>query len=377
VKDRELRLGEGKISGLLSVALGALSLLAVLCFRYPELLTTPDLRAVYPVPLLRVALFASILVALASSLISFALSRSRLLPISGMVLAAAAIGLGGAWVETDAPGEQTRYLGVDWFVLDLLVLAVVFVPLERLFSLHREQAVLRPGFRTDLAHFFVSHLLVGLTLVLTMAPAAALFGWALVDWEHWTTLRIGVANQPVVLQILEAAFLADLFQYGIHRLAHSWPLLWRFHRIHHSSSQLDWLAGSRLHLVDVVITRSVSFIPLFIVGFSDTAMAAYVVLVSFQAVLIHANLRWRFGWLEWIIATPIYHHWHHTSESDALDRNFAVHLPLIDSIFGTAYLPGRWPRSYGIEGDPIPDNWFTQLAAPFHQAHQADSERKP
>lgn len=360
--DRRLRLGEGQISGLVSVALGALSLLAVLCFRYPELLTTPDLRAVYHVPLLRGLLFTSILVALFSSLISFVLGHSRFLPGSGLLLSAAAIGLGGAWVETAAPGEQARYLGLDWFILDLLVLAVVFVPLERMFSLRREQAVLRRGFRTDLAHFFVSHLLVGLTLLLTMAPAATLFGWA-----KWVGLRAAIAEQPVAVQILEAAFLADLFQYWIHRLAHSWPWLWRFHQIHHSSSRLDWLAGSRLHLVDVVITRAVSFIPLFVAGFSEAAITGYVVLVSFQAVLIHANLNWRFGWLEWVLATPIYHHWHHTAELGALDRNFAVHLPVIDWVFGTAHLPGCWPQTYGIEGDPIPDGWFAQFVAPFRK----------
>jgi len=368
VGERELRFGEGSISGVIAVALGALSLLAVLCFRFPEWLTTPDLRAVYPVPLLRGVLFGAILIGLAASAISFALSRSRLLPMLGLTFCAVAIGLGGAWVETHDPGEQVRYLGLDWFVLDLLLLAIVFVPLERLFALHSEQMLLRRGFRTDLAHFFVSHLLVQLTVLLTMAPAAALFGWAV-----WPELRSAARAQPIALQVLEAALLADLFQYGIHRLAHRWSWLWRFHQIHHSSSQLDWLAGSRLHLVDIVITRAVSFIPLFVVGFSDAAMTIYVVLVSFQAVLIHANVRWRFGWLEWVFATPFLHHWHHTAEPEAIDRNFAVHLPVIDWLFGTLHRPAGWPSVYGIEGDPIPDDWFVQLTAPFATVESDDT----
>ncbi len=354
------------------MALGALSLLAVLCFRFPELLTTPDLRAVYPVPLLRGVLFVSILISLTASLISFALSRSRLLPVLGLTSTAAAIGLGGAWVETHDPGAQARYLGLDWFVLDLLLLAVLFVPLERAFSLHRAQPILRRGFRTDLAHFFVSHLLVQGTVLLTMAPAAALFGWV-VSAEFRTAVR----GQPIALQVLEAAFLADLFQYWIHRFAHSSSWLWRFHRIHHSSSQLDWLAGSRLHLVDIVITRAVSFVPLFVAGFSDAAMTTYVVLVSFQAVLIHANVDWRFGKLEWLFATPFYHHWHHTAEPDAIDRNFAVHLPVIDWLFGTLHRPARWPRTYGIDGDPIPDNWFAHLVAPFANTAETEPDRAP
>ena len=119
------------------------------------------------------------------------------------------------------------------------------------------------------------------------------------------------------------------------------------------------------HLVDVVVTRAVSFVPLFVMGFSELTMVSYVVLVSFQAVLIHANVRFRFGWLRWIFATPEFHHWHHTAEREAIDRNFAVHLPVSDWIFGTAHLPGRWPTLYGIEGNPVPEGWFAQLTYPF------------
>jgi len=129
LNESEFRFGEGRISGVLSVALGGLSLLAVLCFRYPEILTTPDLREVYPVPLLRGVLFVALLLGLLSSFTSLALSRRRGLGLAGITLCAAAIALGGAWVETEAPIDSGNYLGLDWFVLDLLVLAVIFVPL--------------------------------------------------------------------------------------------------------------------------------------------------------------------------------------------------------------------------------------------------------
>ena len=358
----EFRFGEGRISGVLSVALGGLSLLAVLCFRFPDLLTTPDLRVAYPVPLLRAVLFTALLLGLGSALLSIVLSRRRGLGLTGILLTGTAIGLGGAWVETGEPVDQTRYLGLDWFVLDLLVLALVFVPLERFFALRREQKVLRAGFRADLAHFSVSHLLVQVIVLLTMAPAALFFRWAVMPG-----FQAAVATQPLALQFIEAVFLADLFQYGIHRLFHAVPWLWRFHAVHHSSRELDWLAGSRLHLVDVVVTRAVSFVPLFVMGFSQSAILIYVVWVSFQAVLIHTNLRFRFGWLRWVIATPEFHHWHHSAQPEALDRNFAVHLPVIDRVFGTAHLPGHWPAVYGIEGNPVPAGWLAQLAYPFRR----------
>lgn len=360
MSESKLPIGKGRISGVLSVALGGLSLLAVLCFRYPDVLTTPDLRAVYPISLLRGVLFSALLLGLASAFASLVLSRRRTLGLAGAALAAAAIALGGAWVETEAPVESGKYLGLDWFVLDLLVLAVILVPLERFFALRIDQKILREGFRTDFAHFFVSHVLVQVTVLLTLAPAMLFFRWAVVPG-----FQAAVAAQPLLLQFVEALFLADLFQYGTHRLFHTVPGLWRFHAIHHSSREMDWLAGSRLHLVDIVLTRGVSFLPIYLMGFSEAAVMAYIIFVSFQAVLIHSNMRFRFGWLRHLLATPEFHHWHHTAETDALDRNFAVHLPIIDRVFGTAHMPGRWPTEYGIAGDPVPPGWLPQLVYPF------------
>jgi sterol desaturase/sphingolipid hydroxylase (fatty acid hydroxylase superfamily) len=359
---QEFSVGDGKINGGVSLFLGALSLFAVLCFRYPEILTTPDLRAVYPIDTLRVVLFVAIVLALGTGTWSF-LSGRRALGLTGLGLSALAIALGGAWVDAEAPLESRRYLGLDWFVLDLLVLALLFVPLERLFALHREQRVVRRGFKTDLLYFFVSHMAVQTTVLLTMTPAALLFRWA-VD----AGFQAAVAGQPVALQLLEAVLLADLFQYAIHRLFHRVPLLWGFHAVHHSSEEMDWLAGSRLHLVDVVATRAVSFVPLFVMGFSEAALLAYVVLVSFQAVFLHANLRFRSRWLRWLVATPEYHHWHHSAEAQAVHCNFAVHLPVVDLLFGTAYLPGRWPREYGIADHPVPEGWLAQLVYPFRRS---------
>jgi lathosterol oxidase len=354
----EFRLGEGRISGVLAVALGALSLLAVLCFRYPELLTTPELRAVYPMPLVRGVLFAALLASQALGLVSIVLQRRFGLGLAGIALSGAAILAGGAWVEVEGPVASPRYVGLDWFVLDLLVLALVFVPLERLFARLAEQPVLRRGWRTDLAYFFVSHLLVQVTVLLTMAPATLLFG-RLVHGGF----QAAVASQPLALQFLQALLLADLFQYGIHRAFHRVPWLWRFHAVHHSSERMDWLAGSRLHLFDVVVTRAVSFAPLYLMGFAEPALLAYLFFVSFHAVFIHANVRFRFDALRWLVVTPRFHHWHHAAE--VVDVNFAVHLPWLDRIFGTAHLPERWPERYGIAGDLLPDGWWHQLVYPL------------
>lgn len=356
----EFRFGEGKISGVLSATLGALGFGAVLCLRYPDWLTTPDMRAVYPMELVRALIQFVLAAAFALGILNALLNRRpRSLGMAGMGLALAATLLGGSQVSVTVD-ERSTYFGLDWFILNLFFLALVFVPLERIFS-HREQRVFRAGWRTDLAHFFVSHMAVQITVLLTMLPAALFFRWALEG-----SFQSAVGAQPLWLQFVEALVLADLFAYGSHRLFHAVPLLWRFHAIHHSCECLDWLASSRLHLVDILVTRAVAFVPLYVMGFSPQALYPYLVFASLQGIGIHANLRFDFGWLRYLLVTPRFHHWHHTAQREALDKNFAIHLPAIDRLFGTYHLPDTaWPERYGIEGNPVPAGYLPQLLHPF------------
>jgi sterol desaturase/sphingolipid hydroxylase (fatty acid hydroxylase superfamily) len=347
--------------GILALFLALLAAFAVLCLHFPAWLTTPALREVYPMALVRALIAGGIVAAALIGALAVALGRGRRLGALGLALAFTAQLAGGAWVEVATPVAKSRHLGLDWLALDLLLLAAVFVPLERAFARLPAQPVFRRGWRTDLAYFFVSHLLVQLLALATVTPALLLFRWA-AD----SGLQQAVAAQPLALQLVEAVLAADLASYAAHRAFHAVPWLWRFHAIHHSSEQLDWLAGSRLHLVDVIATRAVAFLPLFVLGFSEAALAAYLVWVSAQATWIHANLRGRTGWLDHVLVTPRFHHWHHAAHAEAADKNFAVHFPWIDRLFGTHHLPaGAWPARYGVLADAPPAGFLAQLWWPF------------
>jgi len=350
------------VPGAVSLFLGVLALAAVLCLHFPALLTTPELREIYPMTLVRETIRAAILAAGALGALALLLDRGKRLGAIALGCALAATLAGGADVPVATPVPRSRHVGLDWFVLDLFVLALVFVPLERAFARRRTQPILRAGWRTDLAHFGVSHLLVQLSVFLTLQPAALLLRFVAPG------LRELVASQPAPLQFVEALMLADLAGYAAHRAFHAIPRLWRFHAVHHSSTDLDWLAGSRLHLVDVIVTRGLVFLPLHLLGFSQGPLQAYLVWVSFQAVWIHANLRFSHPWLEAFLVTPRFHHWHHAADPEAIDRNFAAHVPLIDRLFGTYHLPpGRWPTRYGVAGEPPPGSWLGQLVWPFRR----------
>ena len=98
-----------------------------------------------------------------------------------------------------------------------------------------------------------------------------------------------------------------------------------------------------------------------------------VILITVQAIFIHANVRMNFGPVRWLIATPQFHHWHHAHEPRAYNTNYAGEFPILDALFGTLYLPAdRWPAQYGID-ESEPAGYLRQLAWPLHTRCAADS----
>jgi sterol desaturase/sphingolipid hydroxylase (fatty acid hydroxylase superfamily) len=364
--DEPTAIGTGWASGILSVFLGALAVGAVLCLHFPALLTAPELRALYPMTVIRGLIQAGIVVGFASGLLSTWLRRQKTLGLTGMLLALVATLLGGADVPVATPVPRQPHLGLDWFLLSLFLWALLFVPLERLAPLHPEHGPFRRGWTTDLGWFFTSHVTVQALSLIIMWPAVALAPRLAIP-----ALQAAVATLPVAAQFVAILVVADLTQYGLHRAFHEVPLLWRFHRVHHSSTIIDWLAGSRLHLLDVVVTRGLVLLPIAVLGFAPSAVYAYLTFVSLHAVFIHANFRPRAGWLERCVVMPHFHHWHHADESEAVNRNYAVHLPWIDRLFGTAWEPARWPRSYGLADGSAPAGVLAQLAWPFRASPNA------
>jgi sterol desaturase/sphingolipid hydroxylase (fatty acid hydroxylase superfamily) len=129
---------------------------------------------------------------------------------------------------------------------------------------------------------------------------------------------------------------------------------------------MDWMAGARMHFLEILTLRGKTVIPMFVLGFSQEAMNTYIFEVYLYATFVHANLRWPFPLIENVLVTPRFHHWHHGIEGEAVDVNFAVHFPLFDRLFGTYHLPkDRWPSGYGVQGHPVPKGYVAQFTYPF------------
>jgi lathosterol oxidase len=353
--------GHGFVSGLLSAILGIAGFAAVLCFHFPQFLTHAALREWYSLGVLRgivhVTLVASFVLGSASAI----LRANKALALVGIGFTLAAGLLGGSQVPVSGAVDAGSWLGLDFFVLNLLLYSAVFIPLERLFALRRDQPVFRRQWVVDLTYFFINSLLIEVLTIFTLKPALVLFDWARVD-----AVSRAIGGLPLIVQVPAILLAADFTQYWVHRTFHAVPFLWPFHAIHHSAEEMDWLAGSRLHLLDVIVTRGLTYVPIFVLGFSDRALMVYVFIVAAQATFIHATVRWEFASLRKVVATPAFHHWHHSAEPQAIDKNFAVHTPAWDILFGTYYLPNRWPSSYGLAaGRTLPSRWVGQLIPPF------------
>ncbi len=358
---RRFRFGEGKISGYVSIFLAVISFAAVICFHFPEYFTTPEFRAVYPIALLRWVLLACLVLAFVFALTSFLLSGKTRLGLTAVLISTLAIVLGGNTVEIKDFNQSIVTISLDWLLIDILVLAAIFIPIELFLPKRSEQTRFHLEWKTDLVYFTIGHLLVQFTAVVVKTPAVLLFGgWGL------DGIQSTVSSWPFLVQLFLAMLLADLFQYAIHRAFHTNKYLWRFHAVHHSIRTIDWLAGSRLHLVDIFVTRAFSYIPLYVLGFSMPVFYAYVVIVAMQAVLAHANTRIPFGPVKYLLVTPQYHHWHHSVDPALYNKNFAIHFPFIDKLLGSYYLPGdKWPKTMGLGTERFPKGYLKQFVYPF------------
>ncbi len=244
-------------------------------------------------------------------------------------------------------------------VWQFLLVAAVFVPLERLFALHKEQRILRAKWRLDLVYTFVNGALITVGIMLLVLAAGRIFAYVVPE-----PLRVAVASQPLFIQLIEAVVTADVLFYAAHRLFHSVPFLWKFHAVHHSIEEMDWLAAARVHPLDQIVTKGASILPLLALGFSDPVIAAHAFIYSWHSYLLHSNVRIKFGPLKWVVASPEYHHWHHANHREAYDKNYAAQLSIIDKLFHTLYLPqGKTPEKYGID-EPVPRGYISQLISP-------------
>lgn len=211
----------------------------------------------------------------------------------------------------------------------------------------------------DLVYWFIVPVFTRFgRLVLLILGVALLFGGRDPD-------LLPVRQRPLWLQCAAILVLQDVLLYWLHRAFHTRPA-WRFHAIHHSPVVLDWMSSGRNHPINTLLSVSLADVAVLLLGFAPEAIFALAPFQVAYSAFVHANLNWTFGPFRYVLASPVFHRWHHTTRAEGLDTNFAPTFPLLDVLFGTFHMPpGRLPEEYG-SGDPaLPMGFWGQLLYPF------------
>ena len=176
-----------------------------------------------------------------------------------------------------------------------------------------------------------------------------------------------LSELPLWAQGLLFLILSDFMLYWSHRMFHGGGF-WKYHAIHHSSEDLDWISAARFHPVNLFLGTVVVDVILLMAGISPNVMIWVGPFTTFHSAFVHANLNWTLGPLKYVIATPVFHRWHHTSVAEGGETNFAGTFPLWDILFGTFRMPeGELPANYGTDDPEFPGQIAGQLAYPFQK----------
>jgi sterol desaturase/sphingolipid hydroxylase (fatty acid hydroxylase superfamily) len=268
-------------------------------------------------------------------------------------------------IEVFTPHFQTFLMDILRLTVWLAILCAIFIPMERLLPLHR-----RPFVRKHIGADFGYYYIAGIVPTLLMSVPLSIAAWA----AHQVIPRdilVAISEAPFWARALGALLATEIGYYWGHRWTHTIPILWRFHAVHHSAREIDFMVSTHAHPVDTAFSHMCSMLPLYVFGLAAPAADSGSILVMLVNVVgqcwgyfLHANVRARLGPLEKLITTPAFHHWHHTLGAPT-DRNYSAILPWLDRIFGTYHLPkGEWPAAYGINED-MPLGMGRQLAQPL------------
>lgn len=223
---------------------------------------------------------------------------------------------------------------------------------------------------TDLAYWLVVPVFMRFARIGMLALGVALvYGFAETgNLEAYLTNGFGpIGELNFFVQVGLGLVITDVACYWLHRIFHG-KRLWRFHAIHHSSEHLDWISSARFHPVNILLGSAFVEVCLMLAGFSPLALAYLAPFNIVMNAFVHANLNWTLGPFRYVIATPVFHRWHHTAADAGGEKNFAPTFPVVDVIFGTFYMPkGQLPESYGVDDKDVPEDFVDHMLYPFRK----------
>jgi len=240
----------------------------------------------------------------------------------------------------------------------LICWVIIIITWERLLPYRKGLPFFREGFWVDLVWY---------TIIQSYMLKIVIFDYIIAPLQHNITWQ-GFAffkSWSIAEQVLFFLVTHDLYIYLFHRLQHASKLLWRTHEAHHSGKEVDFLAGSRSHMVEIIINQTIEFAPIVILGAHPEVIPIKAMLDAMFGMFIHANINVKLGRLKYIFNSPELHLWHHANYREVFHANFSTKFAVWDYLFGTVYdpgfKPGNQPENWGLYYD-YPKDYFLQHA---------------
>ena len=249
----------------------------------------------------------------------------------------------------------------------IVCFALCIIGLERLFPYTSGQYFFRKGFFNDLVFYSIIQ--------------SYLLGYAIAWFARGIDTLTGISRYQILSHlsvfqvVILSLFVHDFYIYWFHRWQHASPLLWRIHEAHHSVEDVDWLAGSRSHSIEILVNQTVEYAPLMLLGAPPEALVIKATIDACWGMYIHSNVDIHSGMLQYVINGPEMHRWHHAKEITEGGLNFSTKFAVWDWIFGTAFFPkDRKPTGYGIGDVNFPSGYLAQHLYAFRTRKKRAAE---
>jgi len=248
----------------------------------------------------------------------------------------------------------------------LIGVSLFFFALELLKPWRKEQSKFRKDFWLDLFYMFFNFFLFSLIFYNAASDVFVnLFNDFLGVFGITNLIAVKIISWAVWIQLLVMFIIRDFIQFWVHRLLHLSPVLWEFHKVHHSVEQMGFAAHLRYHWMETVVYRFIEYLPLAMIGFGiDDFFIVHIISLSIGH-FNHSNFSFNLGPLKYIVNNPAMHIWHHAHEwpkGRKYGINFGISLSFWDYVFGTAVIPhnGR-DIKLGFPGlDQFPKKFISQ-----------------
>jgi sterol desaturase/sphingolipid hydroxylase (fatty acid hydroxylase superfamily) len=247
------------------------------------------------------------------------------------------------------------------------IVGLAIVILETRFTERDAWRPTKPDVVADAA--YMALVMVALPRILVAIAAIMLAGymhanamsrWWPQDWPLWA-------------QIVAMVLAVDFLRYWLHRACHRFIPLWRLHEVHHSPDVLYVLNVGRFHPFEKMLHFTLDTVPFLLLGVAPQVLAGYFLLYSVNGLFQHSNLKLRYGWLNYVVASAETHRWHHARDPKTAACNFGNTTIIWDLVFGTWRLPGP-VGDIGIVNRRYPKGFFAQMVAPF--SHRDGTARR-